>query len=715
MMMLRKLLLPSILICIFVFSPVFSAGQNLDALASQNQAISAQAGSFTATPCMFKLPAGITEGTDIQCGYLTVPSNHDQPEGQTIRLAVAIIKSLEAQPKVDPLFIAQGGPGGSTIDTYVTPLFSATSRIRTNRDLVLFDQRGTLYSQPSLYCTEYDQFVMDNLESDLSPEEYNRLFQEAMQKCRQRLVSQGINLSDFNSIENAHDIESLRLALGYEKINLYGVSYGTLLALHYMRLYPDSLRSVVLDGVVAPQLNTVLDNAANQDHAFRHFFDSCAADPDCNRDYPNLETVFYDLVAKFEETPARITLTDPEDNISFNAILDGEGFMGSVFQILYASSLIPALPKMIYAADKGDFTVLSSILSIFIFDRSMSYGMYFSAWCAEDADFNPQTVDLSKINPVLAEFEKNSPQEFLDTCNNWQVQPLGPEADAPVVSDVPTLLLSGAYDPVTPAANAKVVAAGLSNSFSVTFPLGAHGQMLDNKCSDGILLAFLDDPQNAPDTSCIADYTQPKFFTSKTVITLPAILKILGLKGSSGLEAGMLALALLFLSTALFFLPLAWLVNLLRPKPRTASPTLGQSPFSSEFPGYQNAAPSAFETALENETQPSLMMRFSSWAAALNATILLTFCIAVVAIIIQMITANDSRLYFGIAGEYRAWFVLPPIALLLTIAMLGASFKGWRWKAWSIWRRFYYTLLTLAALVCVGVLGVWGMLIAFFS
>jgi hypothetical protein len=347
----------------------------------------------------------------------------------------------------------------------------------------------------------------------------------------------------------------------------------------------------------------------------------------------------------------------------------------------------------------------------------MSYGMYYSVWCAEEANFNPSQQDLTGINPKIAEFDKNSPQEFLQTCSNWAVKPLTSEANQPVISDVPTLLLSGGFDPVTPPSNADAVAAGLSHSYSLTFPLGAHGQMLDNNCSDGIILAFLENPDQTPDSSCIANYSQPEFFTSKTLVDLPVLLKLLNLEDNTGLEALLLALSLLFLLTAIFFLPLAWLVKTLQPKShKVATPSWDASRSIGTYtlPYGQSSQNSIIGSSRPESAGPPLLVHLSSWVAVINGTFLLTFLIAITVIIFQMITANDNRLFFGVAGEYRFWFGLPLFSMLLTIAMVVASLQGWRWKGWSILRRLYYSTLTLSAIVCLVILGLWKMLAAFF-
>lgn len=676
--------------------------------------------TFTPAKCMFTVPGSATEGADIICGYLTVPEDYAQPDGATIRLAVAIIKSKRENKKVDPIFFAQGGPGGSTLDSYVDPLLSPDSRLRKDRDLVLFDQRGTLYSQPSLYCKEYDQLILDTLEKDLTTEEYERMDLETMSACRDRLLQEGVNLSSYDSIENARDIESLRLALGYEKINLYGVSYGTLLAQHYLRLYPGSLRSVTLDGVVAPQINSVLDNAINEDRAFKKLFSSCAEDPDCNRTYPNLEQEYEQLLDKLEKAPARVPMTDPDSNISYNTVIDGESFQGSIFQMLYVSDLIPALPLIIHNAVQGDYTAFGRILSIFIFDRSMSMGMFYSVWCAEDADFEPEDFRLENVNPRIAEWEKRSPYEFLTLCKAWNVEPLGTEADQPVSSSVPTLLLSGEFDPVTPPKNAEAAATTLSHSYNFVFPTGAHGQLLDSECSDGIFLSFLEDPNTRPDGSCIQDTPNVEFYTKNNLVPLPVFLRMLTLEGNIGYEALTFLGGLLLLSTALFFIPFAWFLKILQPKPRvTPEQTFyqqsGEIPQSPVIPSYPSAIEMSDVGMSDNTPQrPPLFVSLASWGAVAEALLLLTFPSILAIFIFQMVSANDNRLLFGIVHEARIWFILPFIGAILAFEMLAATLQGWLWKGWSIGWRLYYTLITLAAILCILILAKWGMLTVLF-
>ena len=235
--------------------------------------------------------------------------------------------------------------------------------------------------------------------------------------------------------------------------------------------------------------------------------------------------------------------------------------------------------------------------------------------------------------------------------------------------------------------------------------------MLDSECSDSIILAFLQDPEVAPDSGCIADISQPEFFTSQSVIQLPVILKLLNLEDNTGWEALLLVLALLFLLTAAFFIPLAWLIRALQPKPTQAGSQA--IPYASPIEGTSSSG--AFEPAWIEKTGPPIFVRLSGWAAVLNGFILLAFVIWVIVAIVQMISNNDNRLFFGVAGEYRTAFILPLIATFLTFLMIAAAFQGWLWREWKVFRKLYYSLLTISAIICLFILGLWGMLVAFWA
>ena len=663
-----------------------------------------QGPTFNNSSCMFNLPAGVEEGKDVICGYVDVPEQHSKPDGPKIQLAVVILKNRSSNHQPDPLFMAQGGPGGSTIDTYANVLLSSNRLLKDgDRDIVLFDQRGTLYSRPKLMCPEIDQLTLDTINKDLTDAESNRLELQAMQTCHSRLTGEGINLSDYDTPENAADIDDIRQALGYDEFNLYGVSYGTLLALETMRLNPGHIRSVILDGVVPPQINFLIEIPQTTQRAFTYFFQACTEDPTCNQAYPNLRQVFYDLVQKFDQEPVHVPMTDPESGITYQAVVDGQTFLNGLFQMLYATSLIPALPRMIYDAQDGNFDFFGRIMSILIFDRTYSYGMYYSVLCAEDADFTPADVNTDGVNPIIKEAEANDPEQFLKICSIWNVKQLGQQEDQPVTSDIPTLILSGDFDPITPPSYGQIAAKTLPNSFTYVFPAGGHGQALEGPCQNSIILSFLDNPNQAPDKSCIAGISKPIFYTPENVIRIPNLVKILNLEGGSGIALLTLLAALAILLSAWLIFPLAWLITYFRRK--RSQPGLITHNAPEPMTPIPPSQPSS-STGFIRKTAP--------WLVLLVGGILLVFLIVIFITIVQLALQNDNRLFFGLPSNLRGLFLLPLLAALLSLGVLLAGLFSWLRHYWNMWLRIYYTLLALSALICVLILARWGVLTVLF-
>lgn len=637
--------------------------------------------AFTPAACDFidlpSLPAGAVP-PQVECGYVTVPEQHSNPSGPTIRLAVAIIPSGAPESATDPLVMLQGGPGGSTIDTYLQEL-AISGELPFNRDVILFNQRGTRYSEPQLACPEFLELTIENLGRVLPDEEEEQLANEALQTCRSRLVEEGVNLSAFDSVENAADVDAIRVALGYEQINLYGVSYGTTLALHVMRNHPEGLRSVILDAVAPPQINFLVEVPESQDRAFNELFAACAADPACNAAYPDFEQTFFDLIERLNADPVTIQLTDPETQTTYDAVMDGDSLFEALFQMLYPSFLLPFLPEMIYAADAGRYAPIAQIMSQIIFDRTLTHGMYFSVVCAEDADFSVSDLDLAGVHPKIAELGETDTESLLEACDLWNVEPLGPPIDAPVDSTIPTLILSGQFDPITPPAFAAAAATTLPQSYEYVFPNTSHGAALSGECPDQIIQDFLANPSVPPEADCIATLTEPDFVTADEVLALPALLRLANLEGNSGIQLSLFGIGLLVLLSVLLVWPIIWLVQKLQQR-RT-----------------------------ESTEPPPLLLRVAPWIAALNGILLVIFPIALVALIFSLGLEGSNILLLGIPAGWAPLFILPLICALLTLAMLAGTVQAWIGGFWSIWKRSYFTLLTLAALLCVFLLGVWGM------
>ena len=625
-----------------------------------------------------------------------------------------IIHATDLQAQPDPLFLLQGGPGGSTIDTYAEILLT-TLPLLHNRDIVLFDQRGTYYSEPSLVCSEFDQLLLDTIEKDLPDEEYNRLEAATYQACRDRLQKQGVELSAYNSLENSADIQAIRQALGYDQINLYGVSYGTLLALHTMRFYPENIRSVILDAVVLPQTNFILEVPQTAQRAFSQLFSTCAQDEDCSKTYPDLENRFYQVVEKLNQTPATVGLTDPDSGITYQALIDGDTFLDGIFQFLYLADLIPALPQTIVDAENGEFGFFARIFSILVFDRSYSYGMYFSVLCSEDADFTPDQVSLEGVHPQLAEAQAEGPEQFLNTCSLWQVETLDDNMDEPVESTLPVLVLSGSFDPITPPENGRIVAEKLPNSFVVEFPTGGHGAALSGDCQDGIIRAFLDQPDQPPDTGCIEPVESMEFFTPKSVINIPAVIQLLNIQNNREIEFLILLAANMMLFPMIFLVPSRWLWKNYRQASTQVTPA---NPLSNPTSWSSIDPQSALEpTGNPSDTRFSKIIRAIPsvpWLYWLFSMIAWLFLISFFLIIILMVVANDNRLWVGVPGQARFLFIMPLLMLLTTFFLVIAILKSWTAKHVKLLSKLGISFGLVFCFAILTILARWEILFALF-
>ena len=468
-----------------------------------------------------------------ECGYLTVPEDRGQPGGPSIRLHVAVFRSTGPSPAPDPVVYLEGGPGGHAMVTTALTFEDMVAPFLARRDFVVFDQRGTGFSEPALDCPEYIQMVHENLDRDLSNEEGEGLFTEALFACRDRLVSEGANLAAYTSAENAADLEALRQALGYEEWNLYSISYGARLAQTVMRDFPEGVRSVVIDSGEPVEIDFFASTAPHLDRVLGVFFDGCATNTACSTAFPELETDFYQLVDQLNEAPVTNEVVNPLTGETFDVLTDGEGMIGFLFESLYATDYLPLLPEIISEAQNGSFEMLAFIQGDGLANEAfVSSGMYYSVRCAEEASFTTPEVIEASVGPfprLQGYFDRASVHSI---CDAWGAAAVGPVENQAVESDIPTLVLSGEYDPITPPAWGQQIAANQSKSYFFEFPGISHGVSPTEGCAMGILLEFLDNLGSEPDASCIGELTGPEFLVPEAQIAMaPFSSELLGVSG----------------------------------------------------------------------------------------------------------------------------------------------------------------------------------------
>jgi len=469
---------------------------------------------FEKTNCPFSPPPGWVDGRTVECGVLLVPENRSERDNRTIRLAVAIFHPQGGTSEPDPVIYLSGGPGASALELiYLTFERGYAPMLASNRDIIIFDQRGVGFSDPVLDCTNAQDLGLELLDNELderqlTDEEIGVLFDDAYRTCA-RDLAEIADLSMYNSLASAADVNDLRIALGYEKINLWGASYGTRLALSVMRDYPESIRSAVLDSVYPPDVDMYLETPANLERSMTLLFDTCAADLACNAAYPDLRQVFFDMIGVLNEMPASLVVVNSLNGKSYKMLFTGDALFGLVFQLLYQTDILPYLPGLIYDASHGEFDVIGRIYgSLLGLGSISSQGMTFSVQCNEEIPFSSldQFEDMLISYPDFAPYLRKSivGEIGYHICTFWDSGQADDRENEPVISEIPSLVLHGEFDPITPPAWGKHAAETLSHSYYYLFPAVGHGAGV-TECGWSMMINFILNPSQPPDDVCLSE------------------------------------------------------------------------------------------------------------------------------------------------------------------------------------------------------------------
>jgi pimeloyl-ACP methyl ester carboxylesterase len=445
-----------------------------------------------------------------RCGYLVVPENRSRPTGRTIRLAVAIVPPMSQTPAPDPVVPLSGGPGGSAISDGPGLIKAGLNR---DRELILMDQRGSLgFSKPRLSCPESARFVARRVGLVYDAASTGRRQAAAVRACHRRLVGRGIDLGAYNTTESAADFADLRAALGFQRWNLYGLSYGTDLALTLMREHPDGIRSVTLDSVVPPHSVTLGGFWDNARRGFNNLFAACAAQRRCHRRHPQLRRTFTRLVRKLESHPLTTRVRPTPDAPRVKVVLDGGALTNWLVLMALGPPNYPKVPNWIDQLAAGHPRHISA--SWASLSQQPGNGLQYGVECSEWVPYQPKSKLLEKgrrafpryPDSVLAQAPQ-VPFAFKD-CGVWNVAKAPPAQRAVTRSTIPTLLLSGSFDAVTPPWTAQIAARTLPNSTVTTIPGVGHDAVAKSPCAQRVLVSFLSTP-SAPNTSCVARLMPP--------------------------------------------------------------------------------------------------------------------------------------------------------------------------------------------------------------
>ncbi len=455
------------------------------------------------------------DGYDLTCGYLVVPEDRSQPSGKQVELPVVVFHTDARDPEPDPVIYLAGGGGFNMMPLLPFYMQLFGDAILRDRDLVVYNQRGAPLSEPPLPCPGYGRLLYDLARnSNLSREEQMARKIAFLADCHDDLIEQGINLEMYNSTTNAADANDLRIALGYEKANYYGTSYGTTLGLALLRDHPQGVRSIILDSVQPPQVASNSERAPNAYRAFSKLFAACAADGTCRQKYPDLEATFYRVIDDLNAKPA--TTTAPGWQVSY-----GGGVFSEAIYSMLVTGRARAAPRAIYRAAAGDFADIEPLIPDILNAASpteldiISAGVFYSLACREEVPFDSYENALALAADLPTAIADHYLSLFASwkfrLCESWDIEPDDPVVNEAVRSDVPALIFAGQFDPITPSEWGKLAAETLSNSFFYEFPNLGHGVMDSDRCALEIGLQFLDEPTTEPDASCLDDRSGPDF------------------------------------------------------------------------------------------------------------------------------------------------------------------------------------------------------------
>lgn len=449
-------------------------------------------------------PCVLSGGLEASCGVLAVPEDRAAPDGATIDIHFAVLPATSSNALPDPLFMLAGGPGQAAMVAFA-PLVPLLGDIREERDIVLIDQRGTGESAP-LTCAALEN---EEQEPDLTDDEVVAL----IHACAAQLRADR-DLSLYTTDSAMRDVDNVRAALGYEQINLYGASYGTRAAQAYAHMFPERVRSLVLDAVTGPELVLFLQMPADGQEALEMVFERCRADVACREQFPALAEEYETLLERLQNAPQTLQLVEPLSGEPLEITLTRERLANYVYAILYSPELVSLLPLLVHQAyETGDYSPL--VLQAFMVGESagMNLGLLYTVACAEDAPL----IDPQQAEALAAEtlFAARAPG-FLETCEAFPRPELAADFREPLAFAGPVLLLSGSADPVTPPKYAEAVARTLPNSRHIVLPGFGHGQVAVG-CMPKVLAQFLDATHPAAlDTTCLEKLQPPPFFIDFT-------------------------------------------------------------------------------------------------------------------------------------------------------------------------------------------------------
>lgn len=483
-----------------------------------DQMIDASGASLESVPCWFD--ADIERQTD--CFQLVVPFDWTDPNSAMQHLPVVIFRGAGHNPPGGPIIYLTGGPGLRAYIEHSENIIGWSQWLEYfawthGRDFIVPTQRGTNWTDSDLHCAPLGDPRVYTGASDEpgNMTEWHGNVRRAARDCRDQLVNAGVPIAAFNTKQNATDMAALRHLLDLVQWSVYGVSYGTRLGLTLMRHDPDGVSRAILDSLWPPAKIDHDGGVGGLDRAIRRLFGSCRALPRCNDNYPRLEWRILEIVEQLRRQPLEYAAKSEDGTQTLYVMIDARLFIDIVFYGLYRWEYIELMPRMIHQFAMGDLTTFHGMATYYMFDEPyelMAHGMTTAVNCNDNSAFvDRDFLARQKVaHPLFSEWIAGA-ETYLDSCDGWPLGEPDPQEKTPVVSDIPTLLLAGAFDPITPPENASFAAETLSNSYLFVMPSSGHSAIDSHYCASDLVAAFMADPLTRPNVGCPDPDETPNF------------------------------------------------------------------------------------------------------------------------------------------------------------------------------------------------------------
>jgi len=453
------------------------------------------AATIEGSACWFTTPPGV----QASCHLVTVPALRDEASGQRFVLPVAVISRKNGTATGIPVVMVQGGPGSATFhDAYpesemTQGWIEIASGLLGQRQVILFDARGTGASTPSLDCPEANAQARDSRDPPGSDEPFFTRQSQAMQACRQRLAEAGVTVEAVSTLAMADDIADIAAALGHDQVDLWAFSFGTRVALETVRNHPDLVHAAVLDSTMGTDGHADEDLPFMTWRSFDRLFSDCEAQPACNASYPALRERVLAGLHRMNREPERLALADPQRwGEGKSVLMSGDDLVFYVYDAFYSSQSIPYLPSVLDAGFGGNPDALTLFYWYpYLADWSLAEGAFLTVWCREFTPFTDPAVMAAQAERYGVIGKAGAAIETSPACADWPVVPLAADDPRFVTGDLPVLLINGAYDPVTPPDWAAEIAGHFPNGRHLVFAAEGHTPSGGSGCANEEAVAFL--------------------------------------------------------------------------------------------------------------------------------------------------------------------------------------------------------------------------------